>query len=119
MNKKTRELVYNKYNGHCAYCGCKIEYKDMQVDHIIPIFRNVDGEKPYGNIRGTDDISNYNPSCRSCNKRKGTFSIEGFRTQLEACHERMMRDNANYRQMIRYGQIKLINDGKIKFFFEK
>ena len=25
MNKIIRELVYNKYNGRCAYCGCKID----------------------------------------------------------------------------------------------
>ena len=28
ISKKTREIVYNKYNGHCAYCGCEIEMKD-------------------------------------------------------------------------------------------
>lgn len=36
INKKIREVVYNKYNGHCAYCGKKIAYKDMQVDHFKP-----------------------------------------------------------------------------------
>jgi len=36
MTKKQRIKVYEKYNGHCAYCGKKIEYKDMQVDHIDP-----------------------------------------------------------------------------------
>ena len=36
MNKKQREQIYKKYNGRCAYCGEKIEYKDMQVDHIKP-----------------------------------------------------------------------------------
>ena len=36
MTKKQREVIYDKYNGHCAYCGKKIEYKDMQVDHVIP-----------------------------------------------------------------------------------
>ena len=40
ISKKTREIVYNKYNGHCAYCGCEIEMKDMQVDHIVPKCRN-------------------------------------------------------------------------------
>lgn len=24
----------------CAYCGCEIDYKDMQVDHIKPKCRN-------------------------------------------------------------------------------
>lgn len=32
--KKVRQKVYEKYDGHCAYCGKKLEYKDMQVDHI-------------------------------------------------------------------------------------
>ncbi len=36
MTKAKRFQVYNKYGGRCAYCGKKIEYKDMQVDHIDP-----------------------------------------------------------------------------------
>ena len=32
--KSIREKVYNKCNGHCAYCGCELEYKNMQVDHV-------------------------------------------------------------------------------------
>lgn len=35
ISKKTREEVYRKYDGHCAYCGREIAYKDMQVDHFI------------------------------------------------------------------------------------
>ena len=36
MKKEERKIVYDKYNGHCAYCGKKIDYKEMQVDHLIP-----------------------------------------------------------------------------------
>lgn len=25
--KIIRQKVYEKYNGHCAYCGCEIGYK--------------------------------------------------------------------------------------------
>ena len=32
--KRMRLLLYEKYNHKCAYCGCNLEYKDMQVDHI-------------------------------------------------------------------------------------
>lgn len=32
--KNIRKQVYEKYNGHCAYCGCKLDYKDMQVDTL-------------------------------------------------------------------------------------
>lgn len=34
--KSIRMTVYQKCNGHCAYCGSNLEYKDMQVDHVIP-----------------------------------------------------------------------------------
>ena len=33
---RVRRLVYNKFDGRCAYCGQPIEFKDMQVDHIKP-----------------------------------------------------------------------------------
>ena len=36
LNKKLREQVYNKFDGKCGYCGERIKYKEMQVDHIIP-----------------------------------------------------------------------------------
>lgn len=35
LTKSERTAIYNKYSGHCAYCGKEIEYKDMQVDHLI------------------------------------------------------------------------------------
>lgn len=54
ISKKIREIVYKKYNGHCAYCGCKIEYKDMQIDHIVPKYRN--NEKWHQGEIGTDDM---------------------------------------------------------------
>ena len=41
MKKEIRERVYNKFNGHCAYCSRVIKYKDMQVDHIIPQYNFV------------------------------------------------------------------------------
>lgn len=31
INKKTREAVYQKYGGRCAYCGRAIAYKDMHI----------------------------------------------------------------------------------------
>lgn len=37
ISKKIRKEVYRKYDGHCAYCGREIAYKDMQVDHFLPL----------------------------------------------------------------------------------
>ena len=37
---KKRIALYNRYNQRCAYCGCNLEYKDMQVDHIKSVYSN-------------------------------------------------------------------------------
>src|SRR5574344_1332522 len=116
-NKKQaeRDIVYQKYDGHCAYCGCTIDKNNFCIDHIIPKLRT----KSIFDIGGggPDNISNYNPSCRSCNIRKDTMNIEEFRSSIEATVDNMMRDSANFRQMIRFGQIE-IHKKPIVFFFE-
>lgn len=78
--KKVRQKVYEKYDGHCAYCGKKLEYKDMQVDHIKSHY-----------LDGSDELENYNPSCRQCNFYKGTMDIEDFRVQLTKLRERLQK----------------------------
>ena len=70
--KIDRYAVYNKYNGHCAYCGKKIEIKDMQVDHFKP-------KRSWNGDDGADDLSNLMPSCRRCNHYKRANSLELFR----------------------------------------
>lgn len=57
--KHIRQKVHEKCNGHCVCCGCKLEYKDMQVEHVKPL-----------SIFGTDTIENMLPACRSCNHYK-------------------------------------------------
>lgn len=105
--KNIREQVYRKCNGHCAYCGCKLEYKDMQVDHVKSVF--------YYN--GTNDIDNLLPSCRMCNFYKSTFTLDEFRKNLETLHERL-RKPFIYRLALKYG---LISEHKkdVAFYFEK
>lgn len=38
MNKKDRALIYGKYNGRCAYCGCELQ-KGWHVDELLPVRR--------------------------------------------------------------------------------
>ncbi len=104
--KEIRQQVYHKYNGHCAYCGEKIAYKDMQVDHIQAKHRG-----------GKDCIENYNPACRSCNHRKDTFDIETFRSEIKKTHERLLRDNITYRIANRFGFLGKLKE-EIVFYFE-
>lgn len=75
ISKAIREQVYNKHNGHCAYCGQTIAIKDMQVDHIDP-------QRRYGDKNVADRTENLNPSCRRCNHYKRANGLETFRRYL-------------------------------------
>lgn len=120
IKKEIREQIYRKYDGHCAYCGKEITYKEMQVDHIKPIFRGwTDEEKerhlPKGHAGG-DEVLNYNPSCHACNFRKGTSDIDGFREAIEHGLECCRRD-FTYRMMVRYGLVEE-HPQRVVFYFE-
>jgi hypothetical protein len=115
-----RQEVYNKCSGHCAYCGVEITIKQMQVDHIKPLYRNdnVETLEVWGVERGTDEMDNLNPSCSRCNKWKSTFSLEMFRTIVEKSIDRMERDTPNFRLARDYGLIE-VKPIKVVFYFEK
>lgn len=112
--KKKRELVYKKYNGHCAYCGCELEMKDMQVDHVLSLCSARWRKTPQEEL---DDIENLMPSCRSCNYYKGTLTLEGFRRELSTLMERVSKEFI-YRLAKKYGMVsEQVWDGR--FYFEK
>lgn len=107
LSKNIRRQVYGKCGGHCAYCGKAIDYKDMQVDHIHAQYKG-----------GTDDINNLMPSCRACNFRKGTLTIEQFRREIkDQCHTLFER-SFQARMSIAYGLIERV-DKPIVFYFER
>jgi 5-methylcytosine-specific restriction endonuclease McrA len=110
LKKAVRQQVYEKYNGHCAYCGKEIEYKDMQVDHIVPKRQGWAWE-------GLESIDNYNPSCRRCNHYKRARSIERFRELLLTLHNRI-RENYICKVAEDYGIIT-VKEWDGKFYFER
>ncbi len=109
ISKEKRIAVYNKYGGHCAYCGRKIEYKEMQVDHFIP-------QRGYLQ-NGSDEIENLMPSCRMCNHYKRANPLELFRTYIEEIPYKLRTNNYIYKVGKAYG---LITDEErpVKFYFE-
>lgn len=111
MNKQIRQQVYEKYNGHCAYCGNLIEYKDMQVDHFRP-------QRPYNGSGGTDNIENLMPSCRRCNHYKRANNLETYRQYLLDMKRKVLDDTYLGKVAIDYGMVEWLGwDGK--FYFEK
>lgn len=111
VSKQTRQKVYEKYNGKCAYCGREIAYKDMQVDHFLPL-------RAWGiEDSGTDDISNLLPSCRMCNHYKRANSLETFRRYIAEIPKKL-RTNYIYKVGVVYGNV-VENEKPIIFYFEK
>jgi len=107
LKRPQREAVLKKTNGRCAYCGCELEYKQMQIDHISPI-----------SVGGDNSFENLFASCQPCNHRKGTFSLEGFRKELEKQLKILRRDSATYRNAVRFGLV-IENSHRVEFYFEK
>lgn len=108
LSKAERQAVYDKCNGHCAYCGCELVFKVMQVDHVVSL--------EYHN--GADDVTNMLPACRSCNHYKSTMTIERFRQAVERFPQVLMRDNVTYKNAVRFGLVDP-KPHKIEFYFEK
>jgi 5-methylcytosine-specific restriction endonuclease McrA len=113
--KKVRIEVYNKYDGHCAYCGKEIEYKDMQLDHLIP--RQRERFKRYTEEE-IECFENYMPSCRRCNHYKRAHSLETFRTMIEEIPKKLLRDSYIYKVGLQYSLVEP-HERKVKFYFEE
>lgn len=106
--KIDRQKIYNKYNGHCAYCGCKLEsIHDMQIDHIIP--------KRNG---GKDEMYNFNPSCRLCNHYKRAWNLNTFKNALLAGIIDRLRKIYIFRVAEKYVMVE-VHEWDQKFYFEK
>ena len=111
--KKLRLQVYEKYNGHCAYCGCKLELKDMQVDHIYSVAK----AKWKKEEIDLNHIDNLMPACRGCNYYKDTCSIDTFRKNLKTLMERVKK-HFIYRLAEKYDMVEEKTWDGI-FYFEK
>ena len=53
---KVRRSIFNRDGDVCCHCG---SVEALTIDHIIPVSRG-----------GSDDISNLQTLCKSCNSRK-------------------------------------------------
>ena len=133
MNKKERQLIFEKYGGKCAYCGCELE-KGWHADHLKPIDRYVElvrdemgfvvRDENYNVKRvvkigrpENDTIENMNPSCASCNINKHNMTIEEFRKQIKGFLNSLNLRSTQYKFAKKYGLIE--ETGKeVIFYFE-
>ena len=115
ISKQQREAVFNKYGGRCAYCGCELTLRTMQVDHIKAVYAS--SLENNGVETQDDNLENLNPSCRQCNFYKGTLDIEQFRKKImttlyETCQNTFQAKLAKKLGMLTVKQFD-------KFYFER
>lgn len=119
INKPTRERVWKKYDCRCAYCGNPLLLKKCQVDHIDPHWHTLTEEEALRVkiTKGAHEESNFNPSCKRCNRWKSTFSVEHFRREISLQCERLKRDSSAYRMALDFHMIEESIE-PVKFWFE-
>lgn len=133
LTKKQRQQVREKSAGHCWYCGCQLPEKGWHADHIEPIQRIQEivpreerKNKLILELRQTgechkperDNIKNMVPACAPCNLFKATYSVEGFRKQIEQQVERGRKSSVNFRTAERFGLIE-VKPKSVEFWFER
>ena len=102
MKKSDREKVKSMFAGRCAYCGCSLSGNSWHVDHVKPLFR---GWETKPECAGGDVVENMFPACPRCNIRKGTLSVEQFRSEIQAQTARLLKNN-QYKLALDYEIIK-------------
>jgi len=110
--KENRKLIFDKYNGHCAYCGAVLEFKNLQIDHKEPLRRTSRGvERDYS-------FENCMPSCGQCNSSKSSFELEQWRKELDLKVHRLNDYHSIYRICKSFGLV--FETGiEVKFYFER
>lgn len=100
MTDGKRLSIYNRYSGHCAYCGQHMKLKNMTVDHLMPQSKG-----------GGNNIENLMPSCRECNAMKAADSLETFRL-------RFFWDSLHPSELVTYDSM-VSAMAKRQFYFER
>lgn len=115
MKKQDREIVFNKYGGKCAYCGTPL-VKGWHVDHIEPVVRDISNPSVC-EYPDRHTMNNYNPACGSCNRMKGSGSIEEFRRIIGQFINSLNEYNTQYKFAKRY-ELVLETKQPVTFYFE-
>ena len=90
-----KKTVYAKSNGRCALCGVPVKYEKMTVDHKIPLSHG-----------GTNEISNLQLACLSCNRAKQDISEKEFPAKIWRLfwHNRKAIAAFHARRFVRFGK---------------
>lgn len=120
-----RESIIEKFNRRCAYCGCELAYKKMQVDHVIPLslfdthVSDLDCCPEF--LRHLKEgmanhFDNLFPTCGGCNNEKHDFTLGRFRDYVyKAITETEYPDH----KLLKSRYKEMIKEDRLVFYFEK
>ena len=60
-----KKTVYARGDGRCGICGRPVAFKNMTIDHIVPLSKG-----------GTNDFENLQPACSLCNMVKSCLTMD-------------------------------------------
>ncbi|NJN74074.1 MAG: HNH endonuclease [Limnothrix sp. RL_2_0] len=69
--ESVRQYVYQRDKYQCQRCGQKRQETKLSIDHIIPLAKG-----------GSNDISNLQTLCLSCNQKKGSCKNTDFKRRF-------------------------------------
>ncbi|RKD32105.1 HNH endonuclease [Thermohalobacter berrensis] len=84
MKPRNRDklYIYNRDNKECFFCGKKLKFKQITLDHLLPLSKG-----------GTNDIFNLVTSCKKCNKIKGNSILKGIDKIILELFMQAVKDN--------------------------
>lgn len=71
-SEDVRKMIYNKVDGRCVLCDRKILYKDMTLDHVVPLAA----------MGGADEVENLACTCFTCNQFRGSILSDDFMERI-------------------------------------
>lgn len=98
-----RKKIYDSLFGHCAYCGCELDFENFHIDHMIP------------KSKGGENGKNRVPSCPLCNMCKGELNVEEFREKIAS----LVTENDSGKIGLIKKYYNLIPKSKLFYFEEK
>ena len=92
---QTRLKVWERENKQCFYCGSKVKFEDLTIDHVKARSRG-----------GKDHESNYVCCCKDCNKIKANMSVEEFNNVINNLHN-LLRNESKFMLLLKHFNVKI------------
>ena len=80
----SKHILYS-YGQPCPYCGHKLKYQNMSVDHMTPQSKG-----------GEDSLDNIEVICGRCNRRKGTLDKKAYELLIGLIKDYFIEEDQRY-----------------------